>query len=567
MKGADAILEILAEYSVSHVFGLIGETSFPLYESWSRHPEINHILARDERNAVIMADGYSRAGKRPGISEVPGVGASYILPGMVEANNSGTPMIILSSDISLSSEKRNFLTEYDKSAIFRSVTKEYISVNTGNDIPRLLRRAFRATTTGRMGPVFVRFPINVYEEDVPEKEIYAQGIFSTYPSLRVSPDDQLIEEFLKIIARSSFPVIVAGQGVLLSHGENELQDFAEYMNIPVGTTISGKGAVSEEWELSIGVVGSRGGTDFSNNVLSSADLIIFVGTNADSASTSEWRNPPYFANGRKIVHIDISEFELGNNYPTDLFLLGDAKLILTKLLNKAKIANLRRSTPSNFIEKRQEALAIQDKLIDKKFSSTNPMRLVKAIQEVVPDSSVIAADPGVGAIYSSAYFKVKSPGRKFIFNYSVGGLGFSLPAAIGAFFATNKTTLSLTTDGSFGFFEGELETLARYKPEVKVILVNNGSFGWIRATMLSHFDRIIPGADFVPTDYSKVAAAHNIPYEVVQNDSEIQEKMKLAISTPGPFIVEVVTEPEDKIVPPVPEWKSTAKRHGREYLG
>ncbi|MCL5930667.1 MAG: thiamine pyrophosphate-binding protein [Candidatus Thermoplasmatota archaeon] len=567
MKGSDAILELLKEYSVSHVFGLVGETSFPLYESWTKYSEVDHVLARDERNVAIMADGYSRAGNRPGICEVPGVGASYALPGIIEANSSGVPLIILSSDISLSSEKRNFLTEYDKSAMFKSVTKEYISVNNGSDIPRLIRRAFRAATSGRMGPVFVRFPINVYDDVVKDQEIYSQDAFSTYPSLRTSPEDKLIEESIRAIKGSAFPVIIAGQGVLLSHAENELQEFARYVNIPVGTTISGKGAVSEEWELSIGVVGSRGGTDFSNGIVSSADLIIFIGTNVDSASTSEWKNPPLFKGGRKIIQIDISELELGNNYQTDIFLMGDAKLTLSELLNKAKDSGLRKATPSDFSNKRQEALTFVDRLLDRKFKSVNPVKLIKTFEKVVPESSIIAADPGVGAIYSSAYFRIRAPRRKFIFNYSVGGLGFSLPAAIGAFFATNKVTFSLTTDGSFGFFEGELETLSRYKPDVKVILVNNGSFGWIRATMLSHFDKVIPGANFGSTDYSKIAAAHYIPYEVAQKDSEIEEKMKIAVKTPGPFILEIVTEPEDMIVPPVPEWKEAAKKHGREYLG
>lgn len=567
MKGSDSVLEMLKRYSVSHVFGLIGETSFPLYESWTRFPEINHILVRDERNAILMADGYARAGGKPGICEVPGVGASYSLPGIIEANNSGVPIIALSSDISLSSEKRNYLTEYDKSAIFRSIVKEYISINDGSDIPRLIRRAFRAATSGRMGPVFIRFPINVYDDQVDDAEIYAQNAFMTYPSLRVSPEDQLIEEAIRAIEGSSFPIIIAGQGVIFSHAEKQLQEFADYMKIPVGTTISGKGAVSELSELSLGVVGSRGGTAFSNETLSSADLIIFIGTNADSASTSEWKNPPYFAKNRKIIHIDISEFELGNNYPTDIFLQGDAQLTIKKLMERAKGKSTRRKEKINFAERRKEELDFQLKLINRKFSLVNPMRIVKSIQDIVPENSIIAADPGIGAIYSSTYFKVNSPGRKFLFNYSVGGLGFSLPAAIGAFFATNSTTLSLTTDGSFGFFEGELETLTRYRPDVKIVVVNNRAFGWIRATMLSHYDRVIPGADFSSTDYSKIAAAHSIPYELAEKDSELEEKMKIMVKTEGPFMLEIVTDPEDKIVPPVPEWKDTARKHGREFLG
>ncbi|MEM3489985.1 MAG: thiamine pyrophosphate-binding protein, partial [Nitrososphaerota archaeon] len=459
------------------------------------------------------------------------------------------------------------LTEYDKSTIFTSITKEYISINNGKDIPRLIRRAFRAATSGRMGPVLIRFPINVYYDEVDDAEIYSQNFFSTYPSLRVSPEDHLIDESIKLIEESTFPVIIAGQGVLLSHAENELQEFASYMSIPVGTTISGKGSISEEWELSIGVVGSRGGTNFSNGIVSLADLIIFVGTNTDSASTSEWKNPPLFKEGRKIIQIDISELELGNNYRTDVFLMGDAKVTLSKLLYRAKNKGIRKIVSPSFTNKKKEALRLVDKLLNKNFKSINPLKIIEALRETVPEDSIIAADPGVGAIYASAYFRVKAAKRKFLFNYSIGGLGFSLPAAIGAYFATKTTTISLTTDGSFGFFEGELETLNRYKPDVKVIILNNESFGWIRAAMLSHFDKVIPGADFSPTDYSKVAAGHYIPYEVAYKDSELKEKIKIAIKTPGPFILEIATEPEDVIIPPVPEWKEASQKHKRKYLG
>ncbi len=567
MKGSDAVLAMLKKYSVEHVFGLVGETTFPLYESWERYPEIKHILARDERNAAIMADGYSRAGSIPGVCEVPGVGASYILPGVIEAQRSGTPMIILSSDISLSSEKKDYLTEYDKSGLFQQITKEFISVNDSKDIPRLIRRAFRVATAGRMGPVFLRFPMNVYLDDVDEEELYAQETFSQYPSLRFVPDDSSVLQTLHLLKMSRLPVIVAGQGVLHSHAEMELQEFASVTGIPVGTTISGKGAVSENWELSLGVVGSRGGTDFSNNVLSSADLVFFIGTNTDSASTSEWKNPPLFSAGRKIIHLDVSEMELGNNYPTDLFLYGDAKLTLLKLAEAAKRLKIVGPLRPDLINNRRIAIDKQNDLAAREYSTVNPIKLVKAMQKIIPERSVIAADPGVGAIYSSAYFKVSSPGRKFIFNYAVGGLGFSLPAAIGAFYATKKTTFALTTDGSFGFFEGELETLKRYEPDLKVIIINNGSFGWIRATMLAKFNKLVGENEFAKTDYSAIAKGHGIPYALIERDSEIEEVMKQSISSEGPFVIEVVTASEDRLVPPVPEWRAASQKHNLDYMG
>lgn len=566
MNGARSILETLELYSVSHVFGLVGETSFPLYESWQDFANVKHISGRDERNVAIMADGYSRAGAKPGVCEVPGVGASYVIPGLIEAYKSGVPMIILSSDISIDSIKKNYLIEYEKSQMFSSVTKEFINVNTGKDIPRLLRRAFRAATTSKMGPVFVNFPYNVYLENVDTNEVYVQNEFSNYPSLRSLPEESLLTEVIKMINGSSFPLIIAGQGVLLSHAEEELFQLAQSLQTLVGTTMSGKGAFPENNSLSIGVIGSRGGTEFSNSITDRADLIFFIGTNTDSASTYRWNFPPMKKNGRKIIHLDISESELGNNYPTDLFLLGDAKASLSRLMKIASISG-NRAAPANLIRERTEFDKTVDELSKYETKFVNPLMLIKTLEELAPKDSIITADPGTGAIYSSAYFKVKEPRRKFIFNYSIGALGFSLPASIGAYYATGKKVVCLTTDGNFGFFEGELETIRRYNMDIKIILVNNRSFGWIRAAMMADNGKLFSGTDFGTVDYSKISSGYGIDFDRIERNSEIRDKLRHMINKEGPTLTEVMVLPEDKLSPPVPEWKSTADKFGIKYMG
>lgn len=565
MNGAESILKTLSNYSVSHVFGLVGETSFPLYESWEEYPNVKHIFARDERNVAIMADGYSRAGAKPGVCEVPGVGASYSIPGLIEAYKSGVPIIVLSSDISIDSVKKNFLVEYDKSPLFNSVTKEFININTGKDIPRLLRRAFRVATTGKMGPVFVNFPMNVYLEDVNEDDLYVQKEFSGYPALRSSPDESLLDETLRSIEKSSFPLIISGQGVLLSHAEQELFQFAEALQIPVGTTMSGKGAFPENNPLSIGVVGSRGGTSFSNGITEKADLVFFIGTNTDSSSTYRWKYPPQTKKDRVIIHLDISESELGNNYPTDIFLYGDAKLTLSRLVKKTTMK--KRKIISNFVADKAKTDKVVYELSNLKTKFVNPLLLIKSLEDLVPQDSIITADPGTGAIYSSAYFKVKAPKRKFIFNYSIGALGFSLPAAIGAYFATGRKVICLTTDGNFGFFEGELETVRRHNMDIKIILLNDGSFGWIRAAMLADNGKLLQGTDFSNVDYSKIASGHNLKFDRIERNSEVVEKLNHSLNQDGPTMIEVISLPEDKLLPPVPEWRPTAVKLGIKYMG
>src|SRR5579885_1986192 len=156
---------MLRGYGVEHVFGLPGETTLDLYMEWHNYPEIKHIMARDERNACYMADAYARASYKPGICESPSPGAAHIVPAIVEAYRSSVPMIAITTDVPLHLERRNMLTAYDQSSIFRAITKESITITRANEIPHIVRRAFRIATTGKPGPVHLRIPMDVLEEE------------------------------------------------------------------------------------------------------------------------------------------------------------------------------------------------------------------------------------------------------------------------------------------------------------------------------------------------------------------------------------------------------------------
>ncbi len=553
MNGARSILEMLKKYQVDHVFGLIGETSFPLYYEWDSFEGINHISGRDERNVAIMAEAYARVSSKPGICEVPGVGASYTIPAIVEAYTSGTPLIELSSDISMNSTKKNVLTEYDKTFMFSGVTKKVLNVAKPGDIPRIIRYGFRIATTPPSGPVFINFPLNVYKDGVEESELYSDDTFSRFPSIRQSCDDASISRAAKMLVKASRPVIICGQGVLYSGAWAPLLKLSEMLSIPVGTTISGKGSFPENHPLSIGVVGSRGGNEISRNTVDSADLIFFIGTNTDSASTSWWKSPDPSKHIR-IVQLDSDVSQLGNNYEISVGLLGDALEILSRInallrefIKKRKYGNeildARNKWESTFIE------SIRDN------SHVNPAKFIKCLMEYGEKFGAITADPGIGAIYTSAFYRCTHSGRKFLFNYSAGGLGFALPAAIGAYYAGGSVTVCLTSDGSMGFAQGELETVARYNIGVKVFIFNNKSFGWIRATMVSDYGRVLSGTDFYDTNYSKLADAFSMKYIRIERDSEIMSCMRDVFSDASPAIIEVIVLPEDKLLPPVPEWK------------
>lgn len=563
MKANLALMKILEYYDVNYIFGLPGETSLLLYDIFDKS-SITHIMARDERNAIMMADGYARVSYKPGIAEVPGVAASYILPGIIEAKVSSIPLIVIISDISNALEKTNVLTEYDKNSMFFEITKDFLNVNSSSSLPRLLRRAFREATSGIPGPVVLRIPENIYEMEIDQNEIYGQKEFSKFPAIRMAPEEGLLEKAVNLLEKSQHPVIICGQGVLLSMAWNEVSNLSELLNIPVGTTITGKGSISDFHPNSIGVIGSRGGTSFSNSVVQNSDLIFYMGSNTDSAGTNEW-NTPSLRGNVDIIHLDINESNLGNMYNTKLFLLGDVKLTLQIIIEiiknrKLKIKNI------DIKSKKEEQWKFVDLLIEKDINYVNPISFIRSLEKIISDDVIIVADVGTSAIYTSAYFRVKKPGRSFIYNYSIGGLGFGLGAAIGAYFSSKKMVILLTSDGNIGFNMGELETLKRTGANVKIILMNNRSFGWIRATTVSRFGKDYKEGIFSDIDYLKIAEGFGLKFFLIEKNKDLNLMVEF-LRTKGPTFLEMKVLPENELFPPVPSWRVVSEKNGKIYLG
>ncbi|MEM2551538.1 MAG: thiamine pyrophosphate-binding protein [Sulfolobales archaeon] len=568
MKAARALLEMLKEYEVDYVFGLPGETTLPLYNEWFEFPYVKHVMLRDERNACFAADGYGRVSFKPGICESPSVGATHVIPAAIEAFKSSMPMIFITTDTPLYLEKKNALTSFDQTALFSGIVKESITVFRGQDIPYAVRRAFRVATTGKPGPVHIRIPMNALEEEIGPADVYAQKNFSRYPGHRFTANRDSILKAADLLLRAERPLIICGQGALYSSAWDELIELAELMEIPVGTTITGKGCFPETHSLSIGVIGSRGGTGFSNSILRSADLVFYVGCNTDQAATDSWTLP---SPETKVVHLDISEAEVGNSLRTDVMLVGDAKATLEELINVLKSKAVRRRLEwVNYISARREAyeaklsayaIAAQDEY------PINPLVFLKKLEELLPADHLIICDPGVSAIYTSAYFKVRKPGRRLIFNYSMGALGYAIPASIGAALANpNAITLALTGDGSFGFVAGELETLARLRLSIKVILYDNQSFGWIRASIMMRYGPKYFATEFKSIDYVKIAEGFGLQAFRIEEPKDLELKLKELVKAEGPALLDLPVLPEDKLVPPVPAWASKAEQLGIPFV-
>ena len=565
MKVAQVLLEMLKGYEVRHVFGLPGETTLPWYDTWRDFGGIEHVLTRDERSSAFMADAYAKVACRPGICESPSVGSTHIVPGIVESLKGANPVIAFTSDIPLHMETRNMLTGLNQSALFAGITKATFTLTHPDEVAHIVRRAFRIATTGKPGPVHIRVPMDILAKDAESPNLAVQADFACSPGHRPIAALGAIDKALAALEKAKNPVIICGQGVLSSQAWVPLAALAERYGAPVGTTINGKGSFDETHPLSLGVIGARGGTRFSNGRILSADCIFFIGCSTDSAGTDGWKIPVP-GSGQVLLHLDVSGEELGNNYPEALPLLGDAKATLEVMLDRGRPVD--RDTASSRAEANRKAreafMALLVPCFSREGAPVHPMRFVRDLQEALPENALVVADPGISAVYASAFLKLKGAGRKWICNFAVGALGYGMPAGIGASYAHDGPVVVLTGDGSFGFTAGELETLKRSGRDVKVVLFNNECFGWIRATSRFSGGGGRFATDFSATDYPAVARGFGLPACRVENAATLGPVLKDIFSTKGPFFMEMPVLPEDEQVPPVPEWAEEAARLGMD---
>ena len=554
LTGAEAAVEILKAHGVEILFGLCGDTSLPFYDALARLPHgIRHILTRDERSAAYMADGYARVSGKVGVCEGPsGGGVTYILPGLAEANESSVPLLCINSDISVAARGRYTLTELDQGALMRPVTKWNAVLNRAEDLPRTFRAAFKHITTGRPGAAHIALPFDVQNGSVNKSEIWGDARFGRYPAERVAPDHESVECAAVLLRDAASAVFICGGGVMLSEAERELGELAERLSAPVATTISGKGSISEDHPLAVGVVGSNGGTPETRAIVDQADLIVFIGCRAGSVTTERWRHPAPGKN--KIIHLDVDPVVPGANYPVGVALIGDAKLGL-KMLNEA-LASTRRPLDASRVEfAKEEKFAKFQALAESGDRPIKPERVVAELGRALDADAIVVADAGTPCPYFSAYYQARVTGRRVFSNRAHGALGYSMAAAMGAHFARPKVKcVSVMGDGSFGFTCGELETAARYRLPITFIVISNASYGWIKAGQKSGYGQRYFSVDFAVTDHAAVAAAFGVKSWRVTEPSVLGKALKEALDQAGPSLVDIVCQPLHEAKAPVSEW-------------
>lgn len=572
MNVAEAIVAILAESGINVMFGVPGDTGMDLYDAlYHNEGRIQHVMTRDERSASFMADAYGRVTGKVGVCEGPsGGGATYIVPGVAEAHGSSTPLICLTSDTPVSHKGRGVLTELDQPTLFEAITKWSDRMTSPATSPDMMRRAIRMATSGRSGAVFLSLPSDVLKGDVEPEAVYGVPQFVETPSARTRPEPEQVEHAAALIRNAERPVIVAGGGVRLSGAWDALTRLAEAGSIPVGTSVNGKGSIAETNPLSLGIIGGNGARPYANEVVRGCDLMILVGTRTDSTTTQNWTIPPK-TNGPTVIHIDVDPWQIGNNYQTAAGLVGDARLALEDLadaLGKLTPDDDRREWLAGIAQAKKEYFESQEHFMRSDQQPIKPQRVIATLRRLLDDETVIVADPGTPTPYIGAQYQLAVPGRWTIIPRAHGGLGYALPAVVGAYYGAQEQghcTIALMGDGSFGMSVGELETISRLNLPVVLIQFNNRSFGWIKELQhLYHDDRYF-SVDFNDVDYPAIAQGFGLRSWRVTDPADLEHVFQMALADGGPCFIDIVSEPAITETPPVHAWlEAEAARAGAD---
>ncbi|ANN76729.1 thiamine pyrophosphate-binding protein [Bordetella flabilis] len=558
-NGAEAMVRMLQAYGVKHIFGLCGDTSLPFYDALYRLDHgMQHVLTRDERSAGYMADAYARVTGKVGVCEGPsGGGATYLLPGLVEANESSIPVLGITSDVAVGSRGRYPLTELDQEALYRPLTKWNRTIDRADQIPGMVRAAFRAMTSGKPGAAHLCFPYDVMKQAVDGSDIWAQPEHGRFPAMRYAPDPADVSRAAAILAEARCPVIICGGGVVIADACEALRTLAESLRAAVCVTVSGQGSLADTHPLNAGVVGSNGGIPATRDVVAAADVVLFIGCRAGSTSTEHWRFP---SRDTLILHVDIDPMVVGANYRTEVGMVSDARLALQALATEVAPRLARRRADAvdgaTLAAKARAARAAQlDGLAASSERPIRPERVVKTLNRLLPDDAIVCADPGTPCPYFSAYYDAARPGRHFITNRAHGALGYSMSAALGAWFGRpGSKCVSVMGDGSFGFTVGELETIVRHKAPLLMVVLSNSVYGWIKASQKAGYDQRYYSVDFNRTDHARVAEAYGVKAWRVEDPAGLESALRAAMEHDGPALVDVVAQPLQDAAAPVSQW-------------
>ncbi len=542
MSGARFIAETFKGYGVTHVFFVDAILRRALVEMETLG--IRRVLTHSEKTAAYMADGYARVSRRPGVCMGQSVGAANLASGLQDPYLACSPVISITGQRDPLSRYRHAYQEILHGPMFDQVTKYNVSIETIEQLPYLLRQAFREATSGTPGPVHLDVTNHRGEIlDIAEAnlEVIIEEPFTHYPSNRPEPEAKRVEDATRVLQAAERPVIVAGGGATASSAGPEIVELGEKLSIPVATSLNGKGTILENHPLNVGVVGTYSRW-CANRVVSEADLVVFIGSHAGFQVTNEWKVP---RPGTPVIQIDINPSELGRNYPNTVALMGDAKVTVRRLIESLAPGATKPQWAQRARQLVQEWRDELEPLRNSDSSPIRPERLCKELTNVLPENAVLLADTGFAGIWTGTMVYLTHPGQSYI--RCAGSLGWGFPASLGTKCAApERPVVCFTGDGGFWYHLGELETASRCG--IKTITVVNNNHCLRQCVEPVH--RVYgetPGKreefyNFREVNFANIAKEMGCLGIRVERPEEIYKALKTALEADAPVVVDVVTD-------------------------
>lgn len=550
--GGTLLVELLAEHGVSHVFGMPGGQTIALYDAMLDREDMAHVLVRDERTAAYAADGYARTTGLVGVCDATvGPGAAKLPSGLGESLGASVPVVALVSELPDAMAPHRYRgaasQALDQAALLAPVTKWVGAVPNAAAMPGLVRHAFRVATTGRPGPVALLLPQDVLDGDAPEWTDGGGARFGRAPAARVAPDPADVAASAVVLRAAARPFVLAGGGVLHSDAGAALGALAPRLSAAVATTLTGKGAIAEDDPLAVGVSGAMG-TTAARAAFEEADVVFLVGAKASGGSTFHWTLP---RPDQRVVQLDVDPAELGRAFPVEAAMVGDARLGLEALLGALDAGGGDRSGEdpdrgawrARIAELTAAWRSARDEERSSDATPIAPQRVMGDLERSLGPADVVVLDASLASGWGCVFIEQHGAGRRILSPRGLAGLGYALPAAIGTATARpDARSVVVAGDGALAYALGEMATVAELRLPMTVVVLNNGSLGWIRWYRRITFGRGWEEPDFSDVPFAAVARAMGWTGQRVEDPAQLSGALRAAMDADGPSLVEVVTD-------------------------
>lgn len=557
-SGAFALIDSIRRQGVKHLFGYPGGAILPVYDEIYKaevRGELTHILVRHEQGAVHAADGYARATGQVGVCvATSGPGATNLVTGIATAQMDSVPMVVITGQVPSYAIGTDAFQETDIFGITLPIVKHSYVVRRPEDIARIVAEAFHIAGTGRPGPVLVDIPKDVGQmqfEYEPEVKINLQGYKPT-----VKGHLHQVASAVKLMREAKRPLLYVGGGAIASNAHIELAQIADRFQIPVTTTLMGKGVFDENHNLSVGMLGMHGSA-YANYAVQGCDLLIAVGARFDDRVTGRLDK---FAAEAKVIHIDIDPAEVGKNRTPEVPIVGDVKQVLEAILETT-------SYEEEILTKEWLAQINQWKHdypleVPSYTDQLSPQGVIAEFGKQAPNA-FFTTDVGQHQMWAAQF--LRNAPRRWISSAGLGTMGYGLPAAMGVKVALpQEQVICISGDASFQMNLQELATLAQFGINVKIAIVNNGWQGMVRQWQESFYSERYSSSNMevgMP-DFVKLADAFGIKGMLVIEPTDLESSVAAILAHDGPVLTDFRVKRTENCYPMVPPGASNSEMVG-----